>query len=141
METTLDTTGDAGEPGVSTSHRLGFGRVLTGLPAALLTFDAAMKLVSHPKVLEASAELGLAAELTPVIGALLLVCLALYLVPRTAPVGAVLLTGYLGGAVFAHLRIASPLMSHTLFPVYVGAMLWAGLFLRDARVRALLAVS
>lgn len=64
--------------------------------------------------------------------------MALYVVPRTAPLGAVLLTGYLGGAVFVHMRVGDPLFSHTLFPIYVGAMIWGGLFLRDERVKHLL---
>ena len=70
------------------------------------------------------------------LGVLLGACLALYLVPRTAVLGAVLMTGYLGGAIATHLRIGDPLFSHTLFPIYIGAMLWGGLYLRDARVRA-----
>jgi hypothetical protein len=73
------------------------------------------------------------------IGAVLLVCVALYLIPRTAPLGAVLLTGYLGGAVLVHLRVGDPLLSHTLFPTYVGTLVWFALYLRDDRVRSLLA--
>jgi hypothetical protein len=65
------------------------------------------------------------------------VCLILYVIPRTAPLGAVLWTGYLGGAIATHLRLDNPLFSHTLFPIYVAALLWGGLYLRDARVRAL----
>ena len=106
------------------------GRLLTGIPAAFLTVDAAMKLVGHPAVAQASEQLGIPGSLTRIIGLVLATCLALYLVPRTAPLGAVLLTGYLGGAVFVHLRVGDPLFSHTLFPVYFGALLWAGLFLR-----------
>jgi len=69
-----------------------------------------------------------------------LVCLALYLVPRTAVLGAVLWTGYLGGAVATHVRIGSPLFSHVLFPLYVAALLWVGLWLRDRSLQALLPV-
>jgi hypothetical protein len=90
-------------------------------------------------VAEASARLGMPVDLAPGIGTLLGLCLIAYLVPRTAPIGAVLLTGYLGGAVFAHVRIGDPLFSHTLFPVYIGAMLWGGLLLRDGRMRVLFA--
>lgn len=115
------------------------GRVLTAIPALFLAFDVAIKFANPPAVAEASLKLGLPLELTPVLGAVLAVCLALYLVPRTAPLGAVLLTGYLGGAIVTHLRVGDPLISHTLFPIYVGALLWAGLYLRDARVRRLLA--
>lgn len=112
-----------------------FGRVLSAVPILFLTFDVAMKLAHHPAVAEASARLGLPQDLAPVVASILAICLALHVVPRTAVLGAVLLTGYLGGAVLVHLRVGDPLFSHTLFPVYIGALLWAGLFLRDARVR------
>jgi hypothetical protein len=79
--------------------------------------------------------------LAPAIGLLELACVALYLIPRTAVLGAILATGLLGGAVAMHLRVGDPYPSHTLFPIYVGALLWAGLFLRDARVRAFVASS
>ncbi len=112
------------------------GRVLSGIPALFLAFDVVIKLANIPAVAEASLKLGLSPALAPVLGVILAVCLGLYLVPRTAVLGAVLLTGYLGGAVAIHLRVGDPLASHTLFPVYVGVLLWAGLYLRDARVRA-----
>jgi hypothetical protein len=113
--------------------------VLTGIPVAFLAFDAAIKLANPAFVTEASAKIGVPPELTVLLGVILGVCLALYLIPRTAPLGAVLLTGYLGGAILTHLRIGDPLISHTLFPIYVGALLWAGLYLRDDRVRRLVA--
>jgi hypothetical protein len=114
------------------------GRIVTALPVLFLLFDASIKLSQVPAVAEASRTLGIPNHLNPLVALIELVCLALYLVPRTAAVGAVLLTGFLGGAVAMQLRIGSPLLSHTLFPLYVGALLWAGLWLRDARVRALL---
>ena len=113
-------------------------RILTGIPILFLALDAVMKLASHPAVLEASERLGIPAHLAPAIGGVLLVCVALYTIPRTAPLGAVLLTGYLGGAVFVHLRHGDPLLTHTLFPIYVGIAVWGGLYLRDERVRVLL---
>jgi hypothetical protein len=73
------------------------------------------------------------------IGLLQLVCLAVYVIPRTSILGAILLTGYLGGAVATHVRVGSPLFTHILFPIYVAVLLWGGLFLRDDRVRALIA--
>jgi hypothetical protein len=76
--------------------------------------------------------------MVPVIGSILLVCVALYVIPRTAPLGAVLLTGYLGGAVASQLRIGMPLFSYTFGPIYVAVLALAGLYLRDNRVRALL---
>jgi hypothetical protein len=113
-------------------------RIVTGLPVLFLSFDALMKLANNHHVAEASVQLGLPPNLSVPLGLVLTTCLVLYLVPRTAPLGAVLLTGYLGGAVLTHLRIGDPMISHTLFPVYVGVMLWTGLFLRDTRVRNLL---
>lgn len=134
MESTLETT----RPTPSTSAgTLWAGRILTGLPVLFLLFDGVIKLIGHPAVAEASAQLGLPVELAPRLGLLLLGCLALHVVPRTALLGAVLLTGYLGGAVLTHLRVDDPLFSHTLFPIYVGAMVWAGLFLRDEGFRRL----
>ena len=116
--------------------RCGPGRILSGLPVAFLTFDVAIKLVHISAVTEASQRLGFPDELSRTIGVILLACLALYLVPRTAVLGAVLLTGYLGGAVAVHARIGDPLLSHTLMPIFVAILLWGGLYLRDARVRA-----
>ena len=138
METTFDSIRSTPSSEVPARRRRG-ARLVTGIPVLFLAFDVAIKLVNPPMVAEASARLGLPAGLSAGIGLLLLACLALYVVPRTAPLGAVLLTGYLGGAVLTHLRVGDPLLSHTLFPVYVGALLWTGLYLRDDRVRRLLA--
>ena len=113
-------------------------RIVTGIPVLFLSFDALMKLANNHHVAEASVQLGLPPNLSVPLGLVLATCLVLYLLPRTAPLGAVLLTGYLGGAVLAHLRIGDPMISHTLFPVYVGVMVWTGLYLRDSRVRNLL---
>jgi hypothetical protein len=135
MEATLDSVPPA-SPSSSIRSRWA-GRILSGVPVLFLAFDASIKLVLAQPVVEASQRLGLPVDVNRGLGALLLAVVALYVVPRTAALGAVLLTGYLGGAVAMHLRLGDPLASHTLFPVYVGAMVWAGLFLRDARVRAL----
>ena len=134
MEATLDSPTFAR---ASTAARWS-GRVLTGIPVAFMLFDAAIKFAHIPEVAEASLQLGWPTHLNPVLGVLILGCLALHLWPRTAALGATLLTGYLGGAVAVHLRVGDPLGSHVLFPVYVGALFWAGLALRDARVRALI---
>ena len=114
-------------------------RVLTALPVLFLIMDATIKLVRRPEVAESMNRLGWSTEIAVPIGALELVLIALYLVPRTALVGAVLLTGFLGGAVATHVRVDDPLLTHVLFPTYVAALLWAGLFLRDTRLRQLLA--
>jgi hypothetical protein len=114
------------------------GRVLSGLVVAFLVFDGLVKFTHIAPVVEASAQLGIPMHVNPVIGVILLVCVALYAVPRTAVLGAILLTGYLGGAVATHVRVGNPLPTHVLFPTYLGVLLWGGLYLRDMRLRALI---
>jgi hypothetical protein len=116
------------------------GYVLSGLVIAFLVFDAAIKLVPIAPVTESMLELGYPASagFARGIGALTLLCVALYAFPRTAVLGAILLTGLLGGAIASHVRIGSPLFTHILFGFYVGVLLWGGLFLRDERLRALI---
>jgi hypothetical protein len=114
------------------------GWVLSGLAIAFLLMDATMKLLALPVVLETSGPLGFpGAAMARGLGVLLLVCTLLYAAPQTAVLGAILLTGYLGGAVATHVRVGDPLFSYVLFGVYVGVFLWLGLYLRDARLRAL----
>jgi hypothetical protein len=115
------------------------GWILSGLAIAFLLMDATMKLLALPVVLEASGPLGFSgAAMARELGIILLICTALYIAPRTAVLGAILLTGYLGGAVATHFRVGSPLVTHTLFGVYLGVFVWGGLYLRDPRVRALI---
>lgn len=113
------------------------GRALSGFVIAFLVFDAVIKLIPLTVVLDTYAELGWEpdAGLARCMGGLLLLCTLLYAYPRTAVLGAVLLTGYLGGAIATHLRIGNPLLSHTLFGAYLGLMAWAGLYLRDRDLR------
>jgi hypothetical protein len=120
----------------SKKRRFG-GIALTALPGLFLAFDACIKFTKIPGVLEQFVRLGFAESLAPTIGIIELAVLVLYVVPRTAVFGAVLLTGFLGGAIVTHLRIGDPLFSHTLFPIYIGTLAWLGLALRDDRVRAL----
>jgi hypothetical protein len=115
------------------------GAVLTVLLALFFLFDAVPKLLQMPMVVEATQQMGFGASAPPIIGGVLLVCLALYLVPRTAILGAVLLTGYLGGAVCAQLRIEAPLFSTMLFPVYFGILVWVALYLRSPQLRRVVA--
>jgi len=122
--------------GAATAVRI--GQVITALVAAFLLFDAVIHILNIAPVVDGSRTLGFDVAMMPWIGALELALIGLYVVPRTAVLGAVLLTGYLGGAVCAQLRIEAPLFSTMLFPVYVGVALWAGLWLRDARVRDLM---
>lgn len=114
------------------------GRVLSGFAALFLAFDLTLKLARLPEAVEATGQLGYPASVVFPLGLVQLACLILYLIPRTAPLGAVLWTGYLGGAIATHVHVENPLFSHTLFPIYVAALLWGGLWLRDARVRRLL---
>jgi hypothetical protein len=112
------------------------GRVLTGIVALLLTLDAGIKLVGAKAAVEGSAQLGFTPQQVFVIGIIAAVCLVLYLVPRTAPIGAVLWTGYFGGALVTHFRLGNPLFTHILPPIYVSILIWGSLYLRDPRVRA-----
>jgi hypothetical protein len=114
------------------------GRVLSGIAVLFLIFDMSIKFSGAKEAVEGTVQLGWQPHHLPILGAIQLICLVLYLVPRTAPLGAVLWTGYLGGAIATHLRLDNPLFSHILFPTYVAALLWGGLYLRDARVRGLL---
>jgi hypothetical protein len=114
------------------------GRIVTALPVLFLTFDSVIKFTHADAVTQSMNQLGYTPGSAPIIGILELVCLAIYLVPSTAVLGAVLLTGYLGGAVASHVRVSNPLFGYELFPTYVAALVWGGLYLREARLRALL---
>jgi hypothetical protein len=117
-------------------RRLGW--TLSGLAILFLAFDCVGKLARLDEFVKGTTELGYPVSTMLPIGLVLLGCLLLYAVPRTAVVGAVLLTGYLGGAIATHVRVLNPLLSHTLFPIYVAVFIWGGLYLRDSRVRALI---
>lgn len=116
---------------------LWIGRVLGALPVMFLLFDCTIKLIKIQPVTDAFLRLGYPDHLARSIGALELICLVFYLIPRFQIVGAVLLTGFLGGAMSTHVRIEDPLATHTLFPLYIGAMLWASLLLRNPRAKAI----
>jgi hypothetical protein len=111
------------------------GRILSGLAVLFLAFDAVIKVVNIQPVIDSSLQLGLPVDLAPRIGALMLVCLAVYLIPRTSVLGAVLITGYLGGAIAIQARVDAPLFS-LIFPAILGALIWVGLYLRDSHLRA-----
>lgn len=125
-------------PGGVSRVQLWTGRSLSGLAVLFLGFDTVLKIVQAPQAIEGSMELGFAASTVFGIGVIEAVCLAAYLIPRTAVLGAVLFTGYLGGAIATHVRLDNPLFTHQLFPIYIAALLWGGLYLRDANLRALL---
>ena len=114
------------------------GRIVSGLVVAFLLFDGVIKLIPLDIVISTSREVGIPAEFARTLGVLTLLGAALYVFPRTSVLGAILLTGYLGGAIWTHMRIGSPLFSHTLFGVYLGLMIWGGLWLRNATLRELI---
>jgi hypothetical protein len=116
------------------------GRVLSGLVIVFLLFDGAIKLVPWPIVTETMDKMGYGSSETMArsLGIITIVCTVLYSVPPTSILGAILLTGYLGGAMASHVRIDSPLFSHTLFGFYLGVMAWGGLWLRDPDLRNLI---
>jgi hypothetical protein len=110
------------------------GYILSALPVLMLLFSGVMKLVKPAPVVEGFVRLGYPESLALGIGIVELVCVVLYVIPRTSVLGAILLTGYLGGATATHLRIGEPFFA----PIVLGVMVWGGLFFRDARLRALL---
>jgi DoxX-like family len=114
------------------------GHIISGLVVLFLLFDGAIKLVPLEPVTETLGHLGYPPSLARSLGVLTLVCVVLYAIPQTSVLGAILLTGLLGGAIATHLRVGSPIFSHLLFGVYLGVMIWGGLYLRDDRVRALI---
>ena len=119
--------------------RLWTGRIMSGFAALFLLFDSAMKLLRVAPVMKATAELGYPASTDVPIGLVLLACVTIYLIPWASILGAVLLTGYLGVAIASNLRAGNPPFSHTLFPIYVAALIWGGLYLRDGRMREVFA--
>jgi len=133
MPATIDTAAPS-------KSRLVTGRVLTTLTVLFLLMDITFKFIRPipPQVTQSMSQLGFQLGLLNVIGILLLVCTVLYVIPRTSVLGAVLLTGYLGGAVSVQLRVGNPLFGYVLFPVYFGVLMWAGLCLREPRLLALL---
>lgn len=124
-------------PEVSTTASW-IGRTMSGLAILFLLVDGAMKLVPLDIVTETSRELAIPEHLTRTLGVLTLIGVALYAFRRTSVLGAIFLTGYMGGAIYVHVRAGSPMLSHTLFGVYLGVLLWGGLYLRDGVVRTLI---
>jgi hypothetical protein len=114
------------------------GRILSGLAVLFLGFDAIIHVMNIQPVIEAMTQLGYPTSVAPKIGLLELILLVLYVIPRTATLGAILWMGILGGATASHIRVGDPLFSHVLFGVYVGIFLWLGLWLREPKLRELL---
>jgi hypothetical protein len=122
----------------TSTRRLWTGRILSGLGALFMAFDGTIHVLRIAPVVEAFGQLGYPLGVSATLGFIELICVALYLLPRTSVLGAVLLTGYLGGAIATQVRVGAPLFSTTLFPVYVALLLWGGLYLRDERVSSLI---
>jgi len=118
--------------------RLWAGRISSALPSLFLLVDGIAKLVKPAPVVEGTVKLGYPETVIVPLGIVLLACTILYVIPRTSVLGAILLTGYLGGAVATHVRVGDPLFTHVLFPVYLGVLIWGGLYLRNDRLRALI---
>ena len=137
------TSADARFAGTAPASRrqLWIGRILSGAGAAFMLFDATIHIMKPSPVVAGFASLGFPLGTAVPLGTIELICIALYLIPRTSVFGAILLTGYLGGAIAAQLRVGAPLFSTTLFPIYVALFLWGGLYFRDERVRALIPLS
>lgn len=114
------------------------GYILSGIPVLFLLLDSSGKFFMPAAVVEGTVALGYSASVIIPLGIILLVCTILYIVPKSSVLGAVLLTGYLGGAVATHVRVENSLFGHILFPVYLGIMLWLGLYFRESRLKELL---
>jgi hypothetical protein len=125
------------QAGPVSKGRLWTGRIISAVVVLFLLFDSITKVMKERAVIEASAQLGYPANTIFAIGIILLVCTVFYIIPQTAVLGAILLTGYLGGAVAANLRIGSA-MFNTLFPIVFAALAWTGIFLRESRLGALI---
>ena len=125
----------ANVPGSRTRHRIGI--IMAGLVILFLLFDSVGKLIPVAPAVQGTIELGYPESAVRLIGVILLVCVIVYAIPNTSVLGAVLLTGYLGGAVATQLRAGNPLLTHTLFPIYIAVLMWGSLYLREDRLRAL----
>jgi DoxX-like family len=138
MPVSIDTA--ASHTAASSKSRLLTGRILSTLTILFLIMDIVFKFIRPipPQVMQSITQLGFQASLLTAIGILLTICTVLYVIPATSVLGALLLTGYLGGAVSVQVRVGNPLFGYVLFPVYVGVLMWAGLFLRESRLLALL---
>ncbi len=117
------------------------GRILSGLTVLFMLLDSGMKVLRAQAAVEGTVQLGYPESVVVGIGVALLISTLFYAIPGTSVFGAILLTGYLGGAIATNVRVSAPLFTHILFPVYIAAMAWGGLYLRDSRLRALVPLS
>ena len=129
----------ATQTALDSTKTLWAGRIISALPALFLFLDSVGKLIIPPQVLEGTVRLGYSENVILPLGIILLTCTVVYVIPRTSVLGAILLTGYLGGAVATHVRVGDGLFSY-FFPIIIGALLWGGLYLRNNRLRALISL-
>lgn len=137
--TPFDPSSLAAAPADRSAGARWFGRIGTTIVLLFAIMDFGMKLARVKPAVDGTVQMGYLPHHVPLIGVLALVCTIVYVIPRTAVLGAVLWTGYLGGAVASNIRIDAPLFTHTLFPVYFAALLWSSLYVRDPRVAAIIA--
>jgi DoxX-like family len=135
-----DTDNRSVKPLTVSKGRLWTGRILSALPVLFMLMDGVMKLMKPDFVVKATVQLGFPENVIAPLGIIVLICTILYAIPQTAVLGAILLTGYLGGAVATHVRGGDPLFSHILAPVYFAILIWGGLYLREPRLSALVPV-
>ena len=130
------------DSGIAGTRAIWAGRILGAIAIAFFVMDGVMKLIQPQVVIDATRQIGWPADPTTLtsLGLILLACTALYALPRTAVLGAILLTGYLGGAVASHARLGDPLVTHDLFGVWLGFFVWGGLWFRDVRIRSLIPI-
>jgi hypothetical protein len=122
----------------SSNRRIWAGRIVSALPVLFLLFDGVIHVMRIPAVVEGFAKAGFPISTAVPLGIIEIICIVLYVIPRTSVLGAILLTGYLGGAVATNVRQQLPMLGYVLFPVYVGVFIWGGLWLRDDRIRSLI---
>jgi len=127
--------------GPSSNKRIWAGRIVSALPVLFLLFDGTIHIMRTPAVVEGFAKAGFPISTAVPLGIIEIICIILYVIPRTSVLGAILLTGYLGGAVATNVRQQLPMLGYVLAPVYVAVFLWGGLWLRDDRIRSLIPLS
>jgi hypothetical protein len=124
--------------GPRSNKRIWAGRIVSALPVLFLLFDGTIHIMRIPSVVAGFSQAGFPISTAVPLGIIEIVCIILYVIPRTSVLGAILLTGYLGGAVATNVRQQLPMLGYVLFPVYVGVFIWGGLWLRDDRIRSLI---
>lgn len=124
--------------GTSSNKRIWAGRIVSAMPVLFLLFDGTIHIMRIPAVVAGFAQAGFPISTAVPLGIIEIVCIILYVIPRTSVLGAILLTGYLGGAVATNVRQQLPMLGYVLAPVYVAVFIWGGLWLRDNRVRSLI---